>query len=281
MDISFKNLTYRYDKHMFKQTAYGVRDLNLEIRSGEAFGFLGANGAGKTTSIKCLVGLQRPTKGGVFINGVNSKIPSSRARVGFLPEYPYFYQHLTVLELLKFYGSLVGTKKVEPILERLGIGDRRDQRLKNLSKGLVQRVALAQALLGDPELLVLDEPFSGLDPIGRREFRDIFLELNKKGVTLFMSSHILTDVESICSRASILVKGELKTVVDLRNRKSVKSVEVTLRGDYEGGERLPSGCVRFKLHSIDEANEFIKGKTVESFVPEYESLEEIFVSVNQ
>ena len=281
MDISFKNLTYRYDKHIFKKTAYGVKDLNLEIKSGEAFGFLGANGAGKTTSIKCLMGLQRPTKGGVFINGVNSRIPASRLRVGFLPEYPYFYQHLTVLELLKFYGSLVGTKIVEPVLERLGIGDRKDQRLKNLSKGLVQRVALAQALLGDPELLVLDEPFSGLDPIGRREFRDIFLELNKKGVTLFMSSHILTDVESICTRASILVKGELKTVVDLRNRKSVKSVEVTLRGEYQGGEMLPSGCVRFRLPSIDEANEFIKGKTVESFVPEYESLEDIFVSVNQ
>lgn len=281
MNISFRDLTYRYDKHLFKQTAYGVKNLTLEIKSGEAFGFLGANGAGKTTSIKCLMGLQRPTKGGVFINGVNSKLPASRKKVGFLPEYPYFYQHLTVIELLRFYGSLVGTKAVEPILERLGIADRKDQRLKNLSKGLVQRVALAQALLGDPELLVLDEPFSGLDPIGRREFRDIFLELNKKGVTLFMSSHILTDVESICARASILVKGELKTVVDLRNRKSIKSVEVTLRGEYQGGEKLPSGCVRFRLSSIDEANEFIKGKTVESFVPEYESLEEIFVSVNQ
>lgn len=281
MNISFRDLTYRYDRHLFKQTAYGVKNLNLEINSGEAFGFLGANGAGKTTSIKCLMGLQRPTKGGAFINGVNSKIPSSRKKVGFLPEYPYFYQHLTVKELLLFYGSLVGTNKIDPIMERLGIVDRKDQKLKNLSKGLIQRVALAQALLGEPELLVLDEPFSGLDPIGRKQFRDIFFELNKKGVTLFMSSHILTDVESLCSRASILVKGELKTVVDLRNRRSIKSVEVTLRGNYEGGEKLPSGCVRFSLSSIDEANEFIKGKIVESFLPEYESLEDIFVSVNR
>jgi ABC-2 type transport system ATP-binding protein len=281
MDIRFENLTYRYDRHLFRATSYGVKDLNLEIKSGEAFGFLGSNGAGKTTSIKCLMGLQIPTKGGVFINNINSRIPSSRKKVGFLPEYPYFYQHLTVKELLLLYGSLIGTKKIDHLLDMLGLSERRDQKLRNLSKGLIQRVGLAQALLGEPELLVLDEPFSGLDPVGRKQFRDIFLDLNKKGVTLFISSHILTDVESICSRASILVKGELKAVVDLRNRKSIKSVEVTLRGEYEGGEKLPSGCVRFRLSSIDEANQFIQGKTVESVVPEYESLEDIFLSVNR
>ena len=189
--------------------------LSIEVAAGDVFGFLGPNGAGKTTTLKLLMHLVFPTSGVAEILGQPVGDIAVRRRIGYLPENPYFYDHLTAEELLDYYGRLFGMpaaerrRRVSGTLDRLGIGAERRLQLRKFSKGMLQRVGLAQAILNDPELLFLDEPMSGLDPLGRRDVRALMLELRDQGRTIFFSSHILSDAEALCSQVAIVAKGRL------------------------------------------------------------------------
>lgn len=192
-----------------------VEGLSLEVRRGEVFGFLGPNGAGKTTTIKMLMGLIYPTSGTASIFGHPVGDHQAKSKLGFLPESPYFYDYLTGCEFLRFYGHLFGLwgaaleKRVDELLETVGMVHARDLQLRKFSKGMLQRVGIAQALINDPELVVLDEPMSGLDPIGRKEVRDLILRLKESGKTVMFSSHILHDAEMLCDRVAMIMKGKL------------------------------------------------------------------------
>ena len=208
------------------------------MRRGEIFGFIGPNGAGKTTTIKILMGLHAATSGRAWILGVPHDRPEARRRVGYLPERPYFYEHLTARELLDFYGRLLDMPaadrkaRADALLERVGLARAADEALRRYSKGMLQRVGLCQALLNRPDLVVLDEPMSGLDPLGRALVRDLILEEAAEGRTIFYSSHILHDVETLSDRVAILVGGRLRgvgRVSDLLGRQ-VESVDCTFSG---------------------------------------------------
>jgi ABC-2 type transport system ATP-binding protein len=199
----------------------GLDRLDLTVRRGEIFGFIGPNGAGKTTTIKILMGLHRATAGTASLFGVDHRDPASRAQVGFLPERPYFYQHLTARELLRFYGQLMElapdtiTRRTGALLERVDLMRFADVPLRSYSKGMLQRVGLCQTLLHEPRLIVLDEPMSGLDPLGRALVRDLILEERERGCTVFFSSHILHDVETLSDRVALLVGGQMRGVGSL------------------------------------------------------------------
>jgi ABC-2 type transport system ATP-binding protein len=214
--ISTEKLGKIYRVGFFMRRVEGLRDLDLTVQPGEAFGFIGPNGAGKTTTIKILMGLHSATSGSAQIFGTDVRDSAARKRVGFLPERPYFYEHLTAREVLHFYGQLfemergLRTERVELLLERVALSRFADVTLAKYSKGMLQRVGLCQALLHDPDLIVLDEPMSGLDPVGRALVRDLILEQREAGKTVFFSSHILSDVEAICDRVAILVDGQLR-----------------------------------------------------------------------
>jgi ABC-2 type transport system ATP-binding protein len=197
------------------KTKVAVEALSLTVERGQIFGLLGPNGAGKTTTLKMLLGLLKPTSGQAWLLGSPIGHPESRRRVGYLPENPYFFDRLTAQEFLIFSARLAGLdakdagQRADRWLERLGLGDRAKTPLRKFSKGMVQRVGLAHALLHDPELVFLDEPMSGLDPLGRREFRDLILECRDRGTTVVFSSHILPDVELICDRVCVLAHGRM------------------------------------------------------------------------
>jgi ABC-2 type transport system ATP-binding protein len=195
-----------------------LRSLRLTIEQGEVFGFLGPNGAGKTTTLKLLMGLVFPTAGSARILGFAIDDPRVKSQIGFLPEQPYFYDHLTARELLNYYGQLSGvpakarSARVEQMLARVGLSDSAGVQLRKFSKGMLQRVGLAQAILHDPKLVFLDEPMSGLDPMGRREVRDLIQQLRHEGKTVFFSTHILSDAEALCDRVAVIHQGELRGV---------------------------------------------------------------------
>lgn len=212
-----------------------VDGLSLEVQRGEVFGFLGPNGAGKTTTIKMLMGLIYPTDGTATLFGQPIGDPAAKAKVGFLPESPYFYDYLTSREFLRFYGHLFGLlgnaldKRIDELLEIVGMTHARDLQLRKFSKGMLQRVGIAQALINDPELVILDEPMSGLDPIGRKEVRDLILRLKESGKTVMFSSHILHDAELLCDRVAMIMKGKLVAcglVSDLVGQSATQSVEM-------------------------------------------------------
>jgi ABC-2 type transport system ATP-binding protein len=213
-----------------------VKGISFDVREGEIFGFLGPNGAGKTTTIKMLIGLIFPTRGSATIYGRPVSDATARRRLGFLPENPYLYQYLTGVELMDLCGRLVGLsgperrKKSSELIERVGLAHAADRAVRKYSKGMMQRLGLAQALLGDPDLLILDEPMTGLDPIGRKEVRDLLLEERTRGKTLFFSSHILSDVEMLCDRVAIVHRGQLSAYgrLDELLRPDVRHVEIEL-----------------------------------------------------
>jgi len=197
---------------------YALRPLQLCIEDGEIFGFLGPNGAGKTTTLKLLMGLIFPTAGSARILGKEWTDPSVKAQIGFLPEQPYFYDYLTASELLHYYGRLSGmpgvelSRRVETVLGRVGLSDVAGVQLRKFSKGMLQRVGIAQAILHEPKVLFFDEPMSGLDPMGRREVRDLMEELKHEGKTVFFSTHILSDAEALCDRVAVIHLGQLRAV---------------------------------------------------------------------
>jgi ABC-2 type transport system ATP-binding protein len=201
-----------------KRPKSALRPLHLTIEEGEVFGFLGPNGAGKTTTLKLLMGLVFPTAGKAQILGMDIDDPRVKSQIGFLPEQPYFYDHLTARELLNYYGQLSGipakgrSARVEQMLARVGLSEAAGTQLRKFSKGMLQRVGLAQAILHDPKLVFLDEPMSGLDPMGRREVRDLIQQLRSEGKTVFFSTHILSDAEALCDRVGVIHQGELRGV---------------------------------------------------------------------
>ncbi len=193
-----------------------LKDVSLHVEPGQIYGFIGPNGAGKSTTIKVLTGLLNFDSGKVLVNGISPRDVKSRRFIGYSPEQPYFYDYLTGRELLQFYGKLVGlegnllNERITWALQLLHADkDWIDRRLRSYSKGMMQRVGIAQAILGKPKLLILDEPMSGLDPMGRRDVREAILELNRDGVTIFYSSHLLSDVESISHRVAMIVDGRI------------------------------------------------------------------------
>jgi ABC-2 type transport system ATP-binding protein len=214
--ILIEELTKDFSSGFWRPRPYRALDhLSLSIAQGEVFGFLGPNGAGKTTTLKLLMQLIYPTSGRAEILGRPAGDVAVKRRIGYLPESPYFYDYLTAEELLGYFASLLGYSRVErrkrvpELLDNVGIGVERRMPLRKFSKGMLQRVGIAQAILNDPEVVFLDEPMSGLDPLGRREVRDLILKLRDRGCTVFFSSHVLADAEALCSRVAILAAGQL------------------------------------------------------------------------
>ena len=201
-----------------KQPKRALHPLTLNIEDGEIFGFLGPNGAGKTTTLKMLMGLVFPTGGSARVLGMDVNDPRVKAQIGFLPEQPYFYDYLTGRELLEYYGRLAGlggkdlSQRVQEMLGRVGLPDVGGVQLRKFSKGMLQRVGIAQSILHDPKVVFLDEPMSGLDPVGRREVRDLMEQLKREGKTVFFSTHILSDAEALCDRVAVIHLGELRGV---------------------------------------------------------------------
>jgi len=207
-----------------KHQKVALHPLNLCIEAGEIFGYLGPNGAGKTTTLRLLMGIIFPSGGSARILGHDMQDPRVKARIGFLPEQPYFYDHLTASELLHYYAQLSGVPagdrkpRVTAMLKRVGLAEASGVQLRKFSKGMLQRVGIAQAILHDPEVVFLDEPMSGLDPIGRREVRDLIQGLKDEGKTVLFSTHILSDAEDLCDRVAVLHKGTLRatgTILEL------------------------------------------------------------------
>jgi len=293
--IELASLGKSFAGHLGLGRTVAVEDLTLQVRSGEIFGLLGPNGAGKTTTLKMLVGLLHPDRGQIRLLGGPPGDPAVRARIGFLPENPYFYDYLTAEEFLDFYARLQGIPHAErrecvrKSLERVGLEERGKTALRKFSKGMVQRLGLAQAIQHDPELVILDEPMSGLDPLGRREVRDLILSLRRAGRTVLFSSHILQDAEMICDRVAILRRGRLIALGELGDLVPgrVEWFEVAVRGgdgralpgepvSKAGGEVLlrvkdPAALVRLMAAAQES------GAEVTSVWPKRQTLEDLFL----
>lgn len=278
-----------------------VDELSLDVQRGEIYGFLGPNGAGKTTTIKMLMGLIYPSRGTARLFGRPVGDQAAKAKVGFLPESPYFYDYLTSREFLRFYGHLFGLlgttldKRIDELLELVSMTHARDLQLRKFSKGMLQRVGIAQALINDPELIILDEPMSGLDPIGRKEVRDLIVRLKESGKTVMFSSHILHDAELLCDRVAMIMKGKLVAcgqVSELIDHGTTQEVEMVVdRLSPEGIEELRPLAIKTLLHGervmaifssqrqVDEALDVLrvhKAKLV-SLIPHKASLEDLFI----
>jgi len=282
-----------------------VTDLSFEVRRGEIMGFLGPNGAGKSTTIRTLMGLIHATSGSATMLGETVPARHARERVGFLPESPYFYDFLTAVELCDLCGRLFNIdaatrrKRAADLLDRVGLAGARTRRLRTYSKGMLQRAGLAQALMNDPEVVILDEPMSGLDPIGRKEVRDLIVSLRDAGKTVFFSTHILSDLELICDRVAIIVGGKLRDVGPLSRLLSPKitHTEVVLRArsgdarlaDAAGWCATPGARVRVvedeafvTLPEGADVDAYLAAAleqrtTITSVTPRKQSLEELFV----
>lgn len=213
--VEVKNLGKDFKGAFGVKKVRAVNDVSLQIAPGEVYGLIGPNGSGKSTTMKAVLGLVAPTSGSTAIFGRNSLKVDSRNEVGFLPENPYFYKHLTAAETVRFYGKLCGMRgrklkeRIGELLELVGLQDARDRRLRGFSKGMLQRIGLAQAMVQDPRLLVLDEPTAGVDPTGSRQIRDLILELKNRGITVFLCSHLLEQVQQVCDRVGIIHQGVL------------------------------------------------------------------------
>lgn len=293
----------------FKKTFYvgfrrkpsvATRDVTFSVDQGEIFGFLGPNGSGKTTTIKALLGLIRPDDGTLRLLGHASSSMGWRSQVGYLPEHPTFYEFLTGFELVTWFGQLSGLARAEAEKEaklhlgRVGLGAAMNRRIRGYSKGMFQRAGLAQALIGSPKLLILDEPMTGLDPIGRKEIRELILELRDEGRTIFYSTHILPDVEMTCDRVAIVDKGQIKRTGKLSEilSETTRGVSVVISGvnnEYRdeilaahSTATASASAVQVEFEDVDHARTFVAdaqthGGTLEKFEPHRDDLESIFV----
>jgi ABC-2 type transport system ATP-binding protein len=294
--LEIKDLHKSFKSDFLGKKTKILKGISLKVKQGEIFGYLGPNGAGKTSTIKCILGLIFPDKGEIRILGFDHLSSKAKQKIGFLPENPYFYDYLTAFEFLSFYSQLFQKQKKEDmggLLKLVGLEKNKDTQLRKFSKGMLQRLALAQTLLNDPDFVVLDEPLGGLDPIGRKEIRDIILKLKEKGKTVFLSSHILQDIEMICDRVAILVHGEVinqgrlddlvsqeilftEITVSQINKKELENFGKTLT--HYGDKSL------IKIYNTDKVPEILefindkKGK-VHSLVPRTQTLEDIFVGM--
>ena len=301
--IEITNLTKDYEVGFFRKRRVRALDgLSLSIDQGQIFGFLGANGAGKTTTLKLLMRLIFPTTGSARILGHDIQDVQMHQRIGYLPENPYFYDYLTAREFLEYCAEIFGLpsaerkKRAADLLSRIGLDEKRwDTQLRKFSKGMLQRVGLAQSLVNDPEIVFLDEPMSGLDPVGRREVRDLIAALRDEGKTVFMCSHILSDIEVLCDRVAILKKGKLAQVGHLDelrqstegpNRMEVMATGAdadALRQQLSGTQITPTPRgLRIEISSEDEIERVIAtlrkaGGKIVSVQPIKQSLEELFL----
>jgi ABC-2 type transport system ATP-binding protein len=213
--VAVRGLTKVFPVPFQRRSIVAVDHVDLSVQPGEVYGLLGPNGSGKSTTLKIILGLVSPTRGTAEIFGRDSSLVRSRAAVGFLPENPYFYKFLTGAETLRFFGKLCGLrrghlqKRIDGLLELVGLTAARDQRLSGYSKGMLQRIGLAQALINEPKVVVLDEPTAGVDPAGSRQIRDLIIDLKRRGVTVLLSSHLLAQVQEVCDRVGILANGVL------------------------------------------------------------------------
>ncbi len=304
--IEIENLSKDYETGFWRKKKVRALDgLNLKVKGGQIFGFLGGNGAGKTTTIKILMTLLFPTSGSARILGRDISDTSMHSRIGYCPENPYFYDYLTARELMNYFGSLFRmdalerASRADQLLSTVGLAKKDwDKQLRKFSKGMLQRVGLAQSLINDPEIVFLDEPMSGLDPIGRREIRELIAGLRDRGKTVFMSTHILSDIEALCDEVAILRGGKLAATGDLDDLLTKsgeqRSFEIVLNGVSGNGfaDRIssiagsqfsvkPNGVsVRVEDESqidlILQASREAGGKLV-SVQPVKQSLEELFV----
>lgn len=293
--LVYRGVSKSYKTHFWQRPATSLRGLDLKVRRGEILGLLGPNGAGKTTSIKLALGLIFPDQGSVQLMGRPASDPSARTRVGYLPEHPYFPEDLTGEELVAFTARLHGIPRAEraalsaELLERVGLGRVKGRALRKYSKGMVQRAGMARALVGRPELVILDEPMSGLDPIGRREFRDMILGLREEGTTVLFASHVLSDAEMLCDRVAILAEGGLLAIEDvghLEQERRILRWEVEVQGGGEipgaqlvatrGEERLWRLDARARAPEIIEAVRAAGGNLL-ALIPQRETLEDLFL----
>lgn len=281
-------------------TRTAVRDLTLQVKRGEAFGFLGPNGAGKSTSIKMLLGLVKPTSGRALLLGRPLGDREVRARIGFLPEHFRFYDWLSASELILFHGRLCGLaedqlrRKIPKLLERVGLGAQHAKPIRSFSKGMMQRVGLAQAIVNDPEILFLDEPTSGLDPAGRKLVRDLIREQRERGATVFLNSHLLGEVEQSCDRVAFIRQGNVIAIHEMGAWQAGKTeVEIqvarlapsTLEKLHQVAQeiRLEGQMLRLRVDAEGRLPEVVRclvegGAEVYSVVPHRVSLEELFLS---
>ncbi|MDR2550383.1 MAG: ABC transporter ATP-binding protein [Desulfobulbus sp.] len=302
--IKTSNLGKWYKKGVRGQKIEALVDLNLEVREGEVFGFIGGNGAGKSTTIKILMGLNRPTAGQAFIFDTRIDDPAARDRVGYLSEHPQFYDFLTPLELFRLMGTLRRMEgkrihqRADELLHLVALADASNRRIKGFSKGMVQRLGIAVALLGDPELLILDEPMSGLDPLGRHLVANIIRELQQQGKTIFFSTHIIPDIETLCDRVGILVRGHQKYAGSIHEALYPQGsrFEITVRMpeqwkvEQSSFARKPllwqkNVLYRFEIEETEIAATvqavMDQGGSVATLEPKRRSLEELFLQLSE
>jgi ABC-2 type transport system ATP-binding protein len=298
--IAVESLGKTFEQGFFKKKVPAVRGVSFEVAEGEIFGFVGPNGAGKTTTIKMLTGLIRPTAGRATIFGHEVPSPKAMARVGFLPENPYVFPYLSPREFVEMCGALSGLsgadlrKRTDDVLERTGIAYAADRAVRHLSKGMGQRTGLAAALVARPDLLILDEPMSGLDPVGRKEVKDLIVAEKKAGRTIFFSTHILSDVQALCDRVVLMRKGEavLQGRLNELLRGEVLRTEITLQRASDGfvdaltrlghGVEHVAGHVVVTIEGDAAVNDTLRaaldaGATVSAVSPRQETLEDVFV----
>ena len=256
--IKIEGLTKDYAVGFWrKKMRRSLDHLDLEVKEGEAFGFLGPNGAGKTTTLKLLMGLIFPTSGSAQVRGRSIADVSMHREIGYMPEQPYFYDYLTARELLDYFARFFGfsaterQQRIKKFLELVGLAESADVQLRKFSKGMLQRVGIAQAILHDPQVIFLDEPMSGLDPVGRREVRDIILELKKQGRTVFFSTHILSDAEMLCDRVAVLVGGKLLGVGSPKEIVSMEIHGMEILFEAQPGSPLPPKLTEGATHTGD------------------------------
>jgi len=293
--IQTTNLRKEFDENV------AVRGLSLQVQRGEVFGFLGPNGAGKTTSIKVLLGLVAPTSGGAMLLGAPLGDRAVRAQIGFLPEHFRFHDWLSASEFLDLHGRLYGMSasrlraRIEELLDLVGLTPFRDKQLRTFSKGMLQRIGLAQALLNDPALVFLDEPTSGLDPVGRRLVRDIIRDLRARGTTIFLNSHLLSEVEITCDRVAFIKHGEVLRVSELKSLVN-GATSVTVRADgltphviaglNQWGRDIRADGNQITLTVADESalpaiNRYLVAQNVAVYAltPQHLSLEDLFIQI--
>ena len=301
--IRIINLSKDYSRGFIPQKILALDEVNLQVNKGEIFGYLGPNGAGKTTTIKILLNLIFPSGGEAFINGKSVKETRTREDIGFLPDHPYFYDYLSAWEFLDYCGtlSLMNKKnrkeRLNYLLHLVGLEKDKKLQLRKFSRGMLQRLGIAQALINNPDVLILDEPLSGLDPFGTREFKEIIRRQKKEGKTIFFSSHILADAEDLCDRIGILVKGKLKYTGELEKILSehIEFIEITAKirdsKALEGKSNLTIEYVKEDLIKIrlDDENDVSAitdtiirlGGKIQTIVPKRKNLEDIFIAEAQ
>lgn len=295
--IAIEGLNYSYKSNWAGKPTVALRDITLQIPEGEMFGFLGQSGAGKTTTIKCILNLTHVVSGTIKLFGKSHTDPKARSHLGYVPEQPYFYDHLSVYELMEMYAYLAGvpsgnvTTAIEQALAAVHIEEKIKAPLRSLSKGQTQRVAMAQAIVAKPKLLILDEPFSGLDPLGRKQCKDLLFQLKKEGTTIFVSSHILEDIQNLCDRVSIMKNGEIRKVLSLKELSSYTrdNFEVITVNDKHPGlskhsEELPGQRTRYHFQNEQEAQQALRvalerGTSIESYQLQRGSLEDLFMEI--